>query len=218
MTVVWFLMKPLSFNIPAAKLRRLNLLSAVNRNETPWRSTYAMLKRFRDLEPFLIQIDDDDVQALLPKQDKKIDVHRILKQLEDLNFITKKLQSDSVTLYDPRIMFNTVIEQDLLAKKRLDPNAAIVQNSVFEKAIVQMQSEMDDSLTAHNRRAVVHLKKHSGHCSWSNLYVFVNFAAGALTAKNLYSRTFSTLRIWILILFFQLLISTRGCFRWMDRL
>lgn len=66
MTKIKALRKLLSLNIAAAKVRRVTSLFAVQCNETGWSSIYAMLKRFRDLESYLTQIADDDLQSLLP--------------------------------------------------------------------------------------------------------------------------------------------------------
>lgn len=74
-----------------------------------------------------------------------------------MNTITKRLESDLVIMYDARVMFNSAIEQELMAIKRLGADAPIVKNVAFQKAIVKIQSEIEDSPTANERRAVVHL-------------------------------------------------------------
>lgn len=59
MTKISALIKQLSFDLPAAKVRSATPLSAVQCNKTLWSSSYVTLKKFRDLEPFVIKIYDD---------------------------------------------------------------------------------------------------------------------------------------------------------------
>lgn len=52
-----------------------------------------MLKPFQELRPLVRKMVDDNVQGLLPTQDKKIDDNKILKRLYDMNSITKTYNS-----------------------------------------------------------------------------------------------------------------------------
>lgn len=58
--------------------------------------------------------------------------------------VTKKVQSESIKIYDARIMFSAVIEKDLIAKKRLHADASIFENVEWEKAKVKIQSKTEE--------------------------------------------------------------------------
>lgn len=88
-------MKELSYNIRTAKLRRLTYPTVIKDNEIRWSTTVLILTRFRDLKPLLSQIYDNDVKVLLTTKDESIGVDCILKKLENMQYGTKTLQSDS---------------------------------------------------------------------------------------------------------------------------
>lgn len=119
-----------------------------------------MLRLLHAIKPFLENMIDEDVQTFQPTSDKRIDIHRLLKTLENMNSITKILQSESITLYNARIMFNAHIEQDLIAMTRLDVDAPTVENSTSEKAFVRLQSKVEDLLT---------FEKYTSLLSWKSM-------------------------------------------------
>lgn len=81
------------------------------------------------------------------------------EEVEGYALHQKRLQFYPVKTYDARIIFNAVINQNILAKTPLDANAPIVEDAAFEKAVLTIQSKIEDSLTAHERIDVVHLEK-----------------------------------------------------------
>lgn len=70
---VYLAMKKTSFQIAAAKLRKLTHLRSKLRNDTRWSSSFSMVNRYRKLQSFFPQIDLPDVQELClnDEDDKK---------------------------------------------------------------------------------------------------------------------------------------------------
>lgn len=95
---VKLIMKKLSRGIPAAKLKRLTALKAQTNNSTRWSSTFHMIKRYIDLKPFIVQLDDPEIFALRlsGKQHNRID--KLYSTLSNLNSITLKLQENSTNI------------------------------------------------------------------------------------------------------------------------
>lgn len=152
------LMKKLSFQIPAAKLRMHTPLKATQRNETRWSSTYTMLSRFLELLPFLPRIDDDDVQLLIPSDQQNTEIRELCVKLAELDSVTKTLQNASTTMADVRALFDAVLDHYPFLHMRLSENADIVENKHFERAIVKVQNGEEKKLTGTEMRSIQHLK------------------------------------------------------------
>lgn len=156
------LMKRLSYQIPAARLRRHTKLRAKQDCETRWSSTFQMMKRYIALRPAIAQLDLPEIDDLLPPSHHHNEVVHLCQKLEELESITKKLQNPSVTLWDARILFDGMCEKfgeiDSLPD-RLGPRSAIVENSAFEAALVKIQSGREHHLTGTEKRSVQHLLK-----------------------------------------------------------
>lgn len=73
------LIKKLSYQISTANLRQVTAISAVKSNVTRWSSTYAMLRRFKELADIVTHIDDDEVQELLLSETDQKDTENICK-------------------------------------------------------------------------------------------------------------------------------------------
>lgn len=154
------LMRKLSYQIPAARLRRLTHLKAKIDNDTRWSSTYEMLKRYIDIKDVLPELGMPEIDDLLLIEEDHIQVVSTCKKLEDIDSITKKLQDPTISISDTRALFDGMIERfssmDCM-KQRLGPKAAIVENPQFESAIVKIQDGFEHRLTPTEKRAVQHL-------------------------------------------------------------
>lgn len=159
------IMKKLSYQIPAAKLRRFTLLKAKQRNVTRWSSTYDMLRRYRELKEFLPKLDDVELESILLSEEEDILVDHLCTKLRDLDSVTKELQRSNISLAEARVLFDGVIEKYPNSKRRLGPDSNIIENKRFESAIVKIQQNREEELTLAEKRAVAHLKKEEGQSS-----------------------------------------------------
>ena len=91
------LMKTLRTLKQAGKLRRSTDLSPIIRNVTRWTSTFAMMSRYLELEPFLDQNDEAIVDNILGPRDKQ-QLASLVANSRLFEAVTEKLQKESITL------------------------------------------------------------------------------------------------------------------------
>ncbi|KAF4145517.1 hypothetical protein GN958_ATG05320 [Phytophthora infestans] len=84
-----------------------------------------------------------------------MEVSELLKDLRKLDSVTVELQSETLTMLDARELFEYTIEIFPSMKKYLSANASIVNNAVFERVLVKLQSGR--KLTAAEKAASVRL-------------------------------------------------------------
>ena len=121
----------------AAVLRKKTNLRPVLRNATRWSSTYEMIKRYIALRPF-IDWADPELAVLAPSAQENLFLETVLKDLEKLDSVTKKLQNDQVDILDVRVLFDDVITQYPDLEQYLSPGAQIVHSFGFEKTLVKI--------------------------------------------------------------------------------
>ncbi|KAG3110294.1 hypothetical protein PI125_g10146 [Phytophthora idaei] len=85
-------------------------LVPVLRQDTRWSSTFLMLDRYFRLREFL-SADDEDIADLLPSRSVHRKLEDLLSKLRFVESISKKLQSDDLTLLDARDLFDGLLEQ-----------------------------------------------------------------------------------------------------------
>ncbi|KAG2786613.1 hypothetical protein PC116_g10761 [Phytophthora cactorum] len=85
-------------------------LVSVLRQDTRWSSTFSMLDRYFRLREFL-SADDEDIADLLPSRSVHRKLEDLLSKLRFVESISKKLQSDGLTLLDARYLFDGLLEQ-----------------------------------------------------------------------------------------------------------
>lgn len=96
------LMRKLSYQISAARLRRLTPLKAKVNNKKGWRTTFGMLKRYLEINNFVGLTDIGVVQAPVLTSEEDEEGAWLMKTLGNLDSITKKLQDPAVSLPDAR--------------------------------------------------------------------------------------------------------------------
>lgn len=156
--IVRCLMKKLSFQIPAAKLRRLTPLKSQHANATRWSSTFHMLKRYLVLKEFIVQLDDAEIIDLLPDGEEHARIETICNKMSDLDSITLQLQDDHTTISDARDMFDAIMHRHGCTKHRLAQNAPIVENVTFESALIKVQRGEENKLSTQEKKAISHLR------------------------------------------------------------
>ena len=130
----------------AGKLRTKTHLEPVKRNVTRWSSTFAMLKRFFELKPFLDESDEELAQHI-PSGREMIELQKLLDDMAQFESITKKLQESTISLSDVRSLFDTVIESYPTMNYYLADDAQIVHCPEFESGIVTLIDGNVDELS-----------------------------------------------------------------------
>ncbi|KAG3013494.1 hypothetical protein PC121_g9457 [Phytophthora cactorum] len=131
----------------AAKLRVKTPLVSVLRQDTRWSSTFSMLDRYFRLREFL-SADDEDIADLLPSRSVHRKLEDLLSKLRFVESISKKLQSDGLTLLDARYLFDGLLEQRPSFSNYLSLYADIVHSPTFEAAVVKVPAGDSALLTA----------------------------------------------------------------------
>ena len=137
----------------AGKLRKKTDLEPVKRNVTRWSSTYSMLSRFFEIRNSVDE-SDPDLACHLPSGSELIKLQQLMKNLNELEAITKKLQEQSCTLSDVRAIFDMAIESFPCTEQYLSANAEIVHSPDFESGIVKIIDENAEDLTELEKGAV----------------------------------------------------------------
>ncbi|EGZ04428.1 hypothetical protein PHYSODRAFT_536448, partial [Phytophthora sojae] len=159
----------------AAKLRFKTTRSPVLRNDTRWSSTFAMLDRYVRLLEF-IDREDDAVAELLPSPSVHKKLKGLLEDLKQFESVSKRLQSESVSLWEVRVMFDALIAEKPALNQYLGtrlllllllllifstlffiflgPRADIVASPDFESACVKIQQDNQHALSRQEKMAV----------------------------------------------------------------
>ncbi|KAG3085237.1 hypothetical protein PI125_g19285 [Phytophthora idaei] len=124
----------------AAKLRAETPLPPVLRQETRWSSTFAMLDRYVRLRRIL-SADDDEMADLLLSRSTHRSLQTLLEEMKDIESISKKIQSDGLTLLQARELFDRLLELKPSFASYLASNAEIVHSPAFESGAVKLSRE-----------------------------------------------------------------------------
>ena len=97
-----------------------------------------MLFRFTQIKTF---IDPTNVglAQYLPSASECIQIENLLRELEDFQSVTKKLQEDNITMSQVRVLFDGLIAEYQSCSHHLSSNATIIYSPVFEKGIIKIQ-------------------------------------------------------------------------------
>jgi len=132
----------------SAKLRNLtHLRPRIINNSTRWSATYEMLERFFQLYPHIVKLCVEAIENLMPNNRKLRSLEALLGKLRDLDSVTKHLQKEGTNLAEIRQIFNVTMEEFPEMENRLSPDAEIVHDSTFEKAVVKIQEEKAGDMT-----------------------------------------------------------------------
>jgi hypothetical protein len=94
----------------AGQLRQKNHLRAILRNVTRWSSTYKMTKRFLELLTSILELNNADVNKMMPSLSEIDEIRRLSTTLDELNGVTVALQSASLNLLQVRALFDSVLD------------------------------------------------------------------------------------------------------------
>ncbi|GMF11141.1 unnamed protein product [Phytophthora lilii] len=139
-------------------LREADALMPVFRNATRRSSTFAMIDRYFRIYKKLDRVDDDLADFIsTPRENVRLKaLHEDLKNLES---VSKKLQSATVSLLDVRVLFDHVMKHYPGTEAQLATTASLVKFLEFENGIVKVLASKERSLTRAERTAVSKLLK-----------------------------------------------------------
>lgn len=90
---VRFIMPKLRMPTMASKFRLHTFRNAILNNETHWSSSLQMLARYKEVRRFLEELGESFIDELLPNRAQDRNFDALLSKLEDLDAVTKQLQS-----------------------------------------------------------------------------------------------------------------------------
>ena len=138
------------------KLRVKTSLCVIKRNDTRWGSTFAMLKRYLDLQPVLPQCsfkrDCKDKFLTVPENRLINELADVLHKCERVSIFLQTNDAHKVNLLSVRIAFDDLIAEIPELESKLGPNAAVVHNPQFENAIVKLQK--GEELSTNEKRVL----------------------------------------------------------------
>lgn len=138
----------------AGKLRQFTDLEPVIMNATRWSSKHDMIERYFRLEEYIKEMDDNDLDILVPSGRELADLKKIQTQLDDFNMITLKLQDPSISLLEVRLIFDEVVASYPSMKFHLAEDARIVKHPSFETGVCKVLSKQHDILSDQERRVL----------------------------------------------------------------
>lgn len=153
------LLKNLSYQIPAANIRRLADLRARNINDTRCSSTPNMQQRFQGIKVFITSTNYEDIQYLISDQEHQKQILALCNKLQDIDTVNKYLQKYCITLSDAHILFDAVMSRNVSTKSSLKQASSTVKNPIFERSIIEVQNENKCILAINEKKSNVHLKR-----------------------------------------------------------
>ena len=153
------LMKKLSSLKKRAQLRLKTDLAPNTRNTTRWTSTYKMVSRYFKIKEFIDRNDPDLAPFILSAEDD-VKLKTFFGELEKLNSITPKLQSEACTLLDMRAMVDRDIKDygEELDHYLGSDDGTLTHNPIFERALIKCISGESLSSTEMEMLSVFYCK------------------------------------------------------------
>jgi len=142
----------------SAKLREYTNLRPRKSYEKRWSGTHAMLLRYKQLQEFLPKLESSEINELLLTPQEDVSVDLLLKELKDIDSVTKILQARCTTLSDVRALFDALIDQYPNMKPFLKADANIVHSKQFESGIVKIQIGKGEFLSSTEKTACSQFK------------------------------------------------------------
>ncbi|KUF87479.1 Bifunctional riboflavin biosynthesis protein RIBA 1 [Phytophthora nicotianae] len=129
-------MQQLRYPNNAAQLSKFTPLLAKTRNVTRWSSTYEMLERYAKLRVYARQIEA--VEDSLPSTSEHKKLCALLVHLTKLDSVCKRLQSDTTSMGEVRLLFDSVLLDYPIMGEYLKTNSKIVHSPIFENGLVKL--------------------------------------------------------------------------------
>ena len=97
----------------AGKIRKYTDLTPIQKNETRWSSTAAMVARYVKLMPIIAEREicgDTSVVDIIPTARENTAILKLNEELDKLNSVTVALHRESVDLSDVHYLFDKIME------------------------------------------------------------------------------------------------------------
>jgi len=159
----------------AAILRNITTLKPILYNKTRWSGKYEMIARFTKIRSQLIEASqDDDADIPMPAHlAYGTTVSKYEDMLSEIQVATKLLQKKESTLSESRYILDSLMEtvsedrnkagtkfyKCKLGKKYIAADSRIVSNKNFESAVIKIQRDQTELMTAAEKSASVSLRK-----------------------------------------------------------
>ena len=119
----------------ASKLRELTSYATVRENDTRWSSTFQMIDRYLRIQNELRSVD---LLSLLPNHLKVDFLTRAHTSMKQFDSVTLMLQRDGMTFVESRQIFDLFLKDFPDFDHYIGNTAAIIEDQVFEKAVMQI--------------------------------------------------------------------------------
>jgi len=133
----------------AGKLRTLTPLRPQLRCATRWTGTFSMLSRFFELQPFINELAEDEVEieGRLLSQRELREASTLNEELKLLSSVMTKLQDPSLTLLQARMLFDGTLSKFPQMHAHLSADSKIIHSPYFESGIVKLLQHRHHLLT-----------------------------------------------------------------------
>jgi hypothetical protein len=129
-------MKKASILKVASKLRELTSYATVRENDTRWSSTFQMIDRYLRIQNELSSVVD--LLSLLPNHLEVDFLTRAHTSMKQFDSVTLMLQRDGMTFVESRQIFDLFLKDFPDFDHYIGDTAAIIEDQVFEKAVMQI--------------------------------------------------------------------------------
>jgi len=120
----------------ASKLRELTSYATVRENDTRWSSTFQMIDRYLRIQNELSSVVD--LLSLLPNHLEVDFLKRAHTSMKQFDSVTLMLQRDGMTFVESRQIFDLFLKDFPDFDHYIGDTAAIIEDQVFEKAVMQI--------------------------------------------------------------------------------
>lgn len=132
------LMTELKTPLILVKLRKKTYFNPDCNNETRWISMYQMLLMHVELRQQVLRLNDTEIDALRPITASKRKLGNLIRNLKELDEVTKQLQRLDAKIWVAHVYFDTVLEIYPTHLYALDPDSRIFLISLFRSALVKI--------------------------------------------------------------------------------
>ncbi|KAH9105524.1 hypothetical protein LEN26_014735 [Aphanomyces euteiches] len=122
------------------------------------------MKRYVEIREHLRQLQDSDVDLVLPTKPQDDALFKLYSDLSLLDDVTFKLQKEKITMKDVRSCFDKILDMFPEMSGKVPAYADILQCPDFESAIVKIQMKNTAALHQAERSSVAHLKHDGDVC------------------------------------------------------
>ncbi|KAH9135203.1 hypothetical protein AeRB84_019283 [Aphanomyces euteiches] len=106
-----------------------------------------MLSRFMEFRPFILQLEMEEIENLMPSPRQLRALSQLQVVLKEFNSVTMLLQTEDVTIKQVRDCFDFIISEYPDTCRRLSSLAEIVHYPDFESGIVKIQSREESLMS-----------------------------------------------------------------------